>query len=250
MYQGPFANESMVSQVIPLFGQNNEQQGEDVTYAQLKNPSIRNYNSILAYSPISKLPRAVLPVRNSSIFIRLAFRSDLYYRLNVFPIELPPLRYRPEDIPELASHFVKAFARRMDKPIRFVPPETIAALSAYPWPGNIRELQNLIERAVIRSNSAVLTDPLPSVFPETPVRPQKATTPSSRSGTLSDCARSLISRTLEDTGWVIGGPEGAAVRLGLPRTSLVSKMKKLGISRPKSGILKNFIAEATERMVQ
>jgi formate hydrogenlyase transcriptional activator len=88
----------------------------------------------------------------------------------------------------------------MDKPIRFVPPETIAALSAYPWPGNIRELQNLIERAVILSNNAVLTDPLPSVFPKTPVRPQKATTPSSQSGTLSDCARSLISRTLEDTG--------------------------------------------------
>ncbi len=181
---------------------------------------------------------------------RNVFRGDLYYRLNVFPIELPPLRNRPEDIPLLVSHFVKAFARRMGKPIRFVPPETIAALSGYPWPGNIRELQNLIERAVIRSDNDVLSDPLPSVFAETPVRLQKARTPSSRSGTLSDCARSLILRTLEDTRWVIGGPEGAAVRLGLPRTSLVSKMKKLGISRPKSGILENFIAEATERMVQ
>jgi formate hydrogenlyase transcriptional activator len=186
----------------------------------------------------------------SEMVERKVFRSDLYYRLNVFPIELPPLRNRPEDIPLLVSHFVKAFATRMDKPIRCVPPETIAALSAYPWPGNIRELQNLIERAVIRSNNGVLSDPLPSVLPETPVRLQKATTPSSRSGTLSDCARSLILRTLEDTGWVIGGPEGAAVRLGLPRTSLVSKMKKLGISRPKNEILKNFIAEATERMVQ
>jgi formate hydrogenlyase transcriptional activator len=181
---------------------------------------------------------------------RNAFRSDLYYRLNVFPVELPPLRDRPEDIPQLVSYFVKTFASRMDKPIQFVPPETIAALSTYPWPGNIRELQNLIERAVIRSNDGVLSDPLPAVFPETAVRMQKATTPSSRSGTLSDCARSLILRTLEDTCWVIGGPEGAAVRLGLPRTSLVSKMKKLGISRPKSGILKNLMADPTERMLQ
>src|ERR1700733_5399336 len=118
----------------------------------------------------------------------------------------------------------------MDKPIRFVPPETIAALSAYPWPGNIRELQNLIERAVIPSNSAVLTDPLPSVFPETPVRPQKATTPSSRSGTLRHCSRALLSRSLEDTGGRIGGTAVSTVRLVLPRTSLVPKMKKLGIS--------------------
>src|SRR5262249_56048850 len=92
------------------------------------------------------------------------FRSDLYYRLNVFPIELPPLRDRPDDIPSLISHFVKAFASRMRKSIRLIPSETIAAFISYSWPGNVRELQNLIERAVIRSNDGVLPNPMPPVF--------------------------------------------------------------------------------------
>jgi transcriptional regulator with GAF, ATPase, and Fis domain len=131
-----------------------------------------------------------------------------------------------------------------------IPPETMAAFSTYSWPGNVRELQNLIERAVIRSNDGVLPDPLPSVFPQTRVWPQKATIPTSRSATLNDCTRSLILRTLEDTSWVIGGPEGAAVRLGLPRTSLISKMKKLGISRPRSRNFENLIAQETEPMLQ
>lgn len=181
---------------------------------------------------------------------RKVFRDDLYYRLNVFPIELPPLRDRPEDIPQLVSHFVKAFARRMNKPIRFIPPETMDALSAYQWPGNVRELQNLIERAVIRSNNGVLPDPLPSVYPRTPVCHQEATIPSSRSSTLTDCTRSLILRALEETGWVIGGPDGAAIRLGLPRTSLISKMKKLGISRPRNRNRENLTAEDSERILQ
>jgi formate hydrogenlyase transcriptional activator len=164
---------------------------------------------------------------------RREFRCDLYYRLNVFPIELPPLRKRPDDIPQLVSHFVNYFGGRMGKPIRFIPPETMAALTAYSWPGNVRELQNLIERAVIRSNSDELPNPVP-VVQQSPVVVQNATILNSPAGTLRDCMRFVILRTLEDTGWVIGGPDGAATRLGLPRTSLISKMRKLGISRPRS----------------
>jgi len=166
---------------------------------------------------------------------RKGFRSDLYYRLNVFPIELPPLRERSDDIPQLISHFVNGFSRRMRKSIRFIPPETMDAFTSYSWPGNVRELQNLIERAVIRSNDGVLPNPMPPVFARTPSLPLKPTPPSPMAGTLSDSTRSLILRTLEHTGWVIGGPDGAAARLGLPRTSLISKMKKLGISRPRNG---------------
>ena len=164
---------------------------------------------------------------------RREFRSDLYYRLNVFPIELPPLRKRPGDIPQLISHFVTDFGRRMGKPIRSIPPETTAALTSYAWPGNVRELQNLIERAVIRSNDGELPNPLP-VLERTGVKPHNATILSSASGTLRESTRSLIVQTLEDTGWVIGGPDGAAARLGLPRTSLISKMKKLGVARPRN----------------
>jgi formate hydrogenlyase transcriptional activator len=164
---------------------------------------------------------------------RRVFRSDLYYRLNVFPIELPPLRERPNDIPQLVSHFVNGFSARMGKPIRLIPLETMVAFTSYSWPGNVRELQNLIERAVIRSNDGVLPNPL-RVLERTPACPQKTSIPNCTSGTFSDSVRSLILRTLEDTGWLIGGPDGAAARLGLPRTSLISKMKKLGILRPRS----------------
>ena len=177
---------------------------------------------------------------------RNGFRSDLYYRLNVFPIELPPLRERSEDIPQLISHFVKGFATRMRKSIRLIPPETMAAFTSYSWPGNVRELQNLIERAVIRSDDGVLPNPMPPAFAQTPVAPRKTTTPNPTSGTLSDCTRSLILRTLEDSGWVIGGPDGAAARLGLPRTSLITKMKKLGISRPRNKNVTNFLVEKTK----
>jgi len=179
------------------------------------------------------------------------FRSDLYYRLNVFPIELPPLRERAGDIPQLISHFVKAFANRMRKSIRLIPPETMAAFTSYSWPGNVRELQNLIERAVIRSNDGVLTNPMPPTFARTPAVPLKPTLPPSPTvATLSDSTRSLILRTLEDTRWVIGGPEGAAARLGLPRTSLISKMKKLGISRPRNGSAKSLFAKENETGLQ
>ncbi len=181
---------------------------------------------------------------------RKGFRSDLYYRLNVFPIQLPALRERSDDIPQLISYFVKGFARRMCKSIRVIPPETMAAFTSYSWPGNVRELQNLIERAVIRSNDGVLPNPIPPVFARTPSSPLKPTPPSPIVGTLSDSARSLILRTLEDTRWVIGGPDGAAARLGLPRTSLISKMKKLGISRPRNGNVTSLFTKENETGVQ
>jgi len=153
------------------------------------------------------------------------FRSDLYYRLNVFPVLLPPLRERREDIPALVAHFVEIFGRRMGRQIEHIPPETISALSSYQWPGNIRELQNLVERAVILSNNGVLPNPLSTADIQSVVVVPAATT-------LRDSERTLILRTLQAVGWVIGGPKGAAAKLGLPRTSLIAKMHKLGISRP------------------
>src|SRR5262245_51454657 len=170
---------------------------------------------------------------------RNEFRSDLYYRLNVFPIELPPLRERPADIPQLISHFVKDFAKRIGRPMLHIPPETMAAFTSYSWPGNVRELQNLIERAVIRSNAGVLPNPLPLSDTSTPSS-TKPTTLNSSSGRFTDCTRSLILRTLDETGGMIGGTDGAAARLGLPRTTLISKMKKLGIYRPRIRSLTNI----------
>src|SRR5579872_3622139 len=157
---------------------------------------------------------------------RNEFRSDLYYRLNVFPITLPPLRERLEDIPQLVSHFVEVFGRRMGKRVEQIPQTTMNAFVAYPWPGNVRELQNLIERAVIRSEDGVLPNPLPpsGTSPTNSIAAQ---------GTLRDHETALILQTLEVAGGMIGGPQGAAARLGLKRTTLVSKMKRLGIYRPR-----------------
>jgi len=154
------------------------------------------------------------------------FRNDLYYRLNVFPIELPPLRDRREDIPGLVAHFVEKCGRVMGKQIEQIPSETMSALGSYHWPGNIRELQNLIERAVILSNDGVLPNPLPTTTATRSVVSSPAGT------TLRDSERTLILGTLEGVGWVIGGPKGAAAKLGLKRTTLIHKMHKLGISRP------------------
>jgi formate hydrogenlyase transcriptional activator len=156
------------------------------------------------------------------------FRSDLYYRLNVFPISLPPLRARREDIPALVTHFVEMFGRRMGKQIEHIPPETMFAMRSYSWPGNIRELQNMIERAVILSNSGVLPNPLPTAAPKDPI----IFSAFPAATTLRDSERALILNTLEAVGWVIGGPQGAAARLGLKRTTLICKMQKLGIFRP------------------
>jgi formate hydrogenlyase transcriptional activator len=160
------------------------------------------------------------------------FRSDLYYRVNVFPVELPPLRERRQDIPQLISHFVEIFSRRMGKQFDHIPQEIVDAFTSYAWPGNVRELQNLIERAVIRADNGVLPNPLRKpdgnrVAP-TPTPVTAAAVP----GTFWDSQRELILQALLATGWVVGGPRGAAARLGLKRTSLITKMKKLGISRP------------------
>lgn len=155
------------------------------------------------------------------------FRSDLYYRLNVFPICIPPLRERPEDIPLLVRHFVQEAARRMNKTIDAIPSATMEALSQYRWPGNIRELENVIERAVILSPSSVLRVPLGDL--------RSRISPGHGSGkphTIADVEREHIRAVLKETGWVLSGPRGAATRLGLNRSTLYFRMKKLGIVRP------------------
>src|ERR1700723_1764353 len=160
------------------------------------------------------------------------FRSDLYYRLNVFPILLPALRERREDIPALVTHFVKLFSRRMGKQVHSIPPETMSAFQSYSWPGNIRELQNLVERAVILSRDGVLPNPLfqrrTGSINVSIQRPQGY----QLSMTSEDSDRALIVETLEQVGWVVGGLRGAAAKLGLKRTTLLAKMRRLGISRP------------------
>jgi len=160
------------------------------------------------------------------------FRSDLYYRLNVFPILLPALRERREDIPALVTHFVKMFSRRMGKQVDSIPPETMAAFQWYSWPGNIRELQNLVERAVILSRDGVLPNPLHKKQTELTIPSLHRTRTFHSSMTLEDSAIALILETLEEAGWIVGGPRGAAAKLGLKRTTLVAKMRRLGISRP------------------
>jgi len=160
------------------------------------------------------------------------FRSDLYYRLNVFPILLPALRERREDIPALVNHFVKMFNRRMGKQVDSIPPETMAAFQWYSWPGNIRELQNLVERAVILSRDGVLPNPLHKKQTELMIPGVHRARTFQSSMTLEDSDRALIVETLEQAGWIVGGPRGAAAKLGLKRTTLLAKMRRLGISRP------------------
>jgi formate hydrogenlyase transcriptional activator len=155
---------------------------------------------------------------------RSEFRSDLYYRLNVFPIPLPPLRGRREDIPALVEHFVEIYARRMVKQIEHIPPETMSVLISYQWPGNIRELQNFIERSVILTSGNVLHVPLGSLN-------SGAEAESLGAVTLEDAERDHIRKTLEQTRWVVAGPNGAAARLGIKRSTLYFRMQKLGISR-------------------
>ena len=150
---------------------------------------------------------------------------------------LPPLRERREDIPQLVSHFVEVFARRMGKRIDHIPQDILDAFVSYSWPGNVRELQNLIERAVIRSSNGGLPNPLPDKNPVTATPLQD---------TFTDSTRALILHALSRTGWVVGGPGGAAARLGLKRTTLIAKMKKLGISRPVSQNESNDLCENRE----
>ena len=165
---------------------------------------------------------------------RSQFRSDLYYRLNVFPILLPALRERRQDIPALVTHFVKLFSHRMGKQVDSIPPETMAAFEWYPWPGNIRELQNLVERAVILSRNGVLQNPLRKNQQELMIPGLHRTRTFHSSVTLEDSDRTLILKTLEQAGWIIGGPHGAATKLGLKRTTLLARMRRMGISRPNS----------------
>ena len=159
------------------------------------------------------------------------FRSDLYYRLNVFPILLPSLRERREDIPALVTHFVKILSRRMGKQIDSIPPEMMAAFQWHSWPGNIRELQNLVERAVILSRDGVLPNPLQKRQTSAIILSSNAQS-SLSSMSWEDSDRALVVETLEQSGWIVGGPRGAAAKLGLKRTTLLAKMRRLGISRP------------------
>jgi len=149
------------------------------------------------------------------------FRRDLYYRLNVFPIVVPPLRDRREDIPLLVRHFVGIYAERMKKQIENIPTEVMEAFAGHSWPGNIRELQNFIERSVILTDGNTLRPPLR----------QSAENASLKPITLEEAERHHVLRTLQQARWVIGGPRGAALRLGLKRTTLYARMQKLGIFR-------------------
>ena len=157
------------------------------------------------------------------------FRADLYYRLNVFPIDLPPLRARSEDIPALAEHFVFKFSREMNKQIETIPAEVMEVLGLHDWPGNIRELENFIKRAVIMTTGPALRP----VFGELKRLPSQASPASMR--TLAEAERDHIDEVLRETRWVLGGDNGAAARLGMPRTTLVYRMRKLGIARDQGG---------------
>jgi formate hydrogenlyase transcriptional activator len=156
------------------------------------------------------------------------FRADLFYRLNVFPVHVPPLRDRQEDIPLLVRHFVQQFARRMGKAVDTIPTETMNALVRYHWPGNIRELQNLVERAVILSSGPVLKVPLNDL------QAQPTTATARRTETLEEAERRHILDALDAADWVISGPKGAATTLGLKRSTLQGRMEKLGIHRARA----------------
>ncbi len=168
----------------------------------------------------------LIAATNRDLAMRVAaheFRSDLFYRINVFPVRVPPLRDRRADIPMLVRYFVDKFSRRMDRRIETISSETMNALMNWHWPGNVRELENFIERSVILSDSTALHAPLAELI--------EANRGNSSDYTLENAEREHIIRVLRETGGVIGGPEGAAHRLGLKRTTLQSKIQKLGIRR-------------------
>jgi formate hydrogenlyase transcriptional activator len=157
------------------------------------------------------------------------FRADLFYRLNVFPISLPPLRDRREDIPDLTRHFIAQYSEAMNKLVDILPPEVLEAMLAYDWPGNVRELQNFIERGVIVSDGHEFRPPVDQLRGAAEHR-------SVARKTLEDATREHIVQTLKEARWTVGGKHGAAARLGLARTTLLSKMRRLGIEIPESGI--------------
>ena len=163
------------------------------------------------------------------------FRTDLYYRLNVFPIVVPPLRERVEDIPLLVRHFTQKYAQRMNRGIESIPADTMQALTRWSWPGNVRELENLIERAVILSRGAVLNVPLtelcrPDALDSPAVAAPPTRPPSFGDRSLELTEREHILRVLREANGIVAGPRGAAARLGMKRTTLLSRMRRLGIS--------------------
>jgi formate hydrogenlyase transcriptional activator len=154
------------------------------------------------------------------------FRMDLYYRLNVFPITIPPLRERPEDIPLLVAHFVRVFAQRQGKSIEVIPDHVMTTIEKFNWPGNIRELQNFIERSVVLTRGTELRAPIAELANQE--------LPDNNARTLAESEKAHIIATLRETNWVVGGRKGAATRLGLNRTTLIAKMGKLGITRERA----------------
>jgi formate hydrogenlyase transcriptional activator len=209
---------------------------QEQEFERLGSEKTRHVNVRLVAATHRDLPQMVKQNR---------FRSDLFYRLHVFPVRLPALRERREDIAALVMHYVELFGQRMGKRIECVPPETMASFKSYSWPGNVRELQNLVERAVILSNDGVLPNPLQQETTEAvtamssgtgigaPIerlsRTEQFTSVGPRS--LAQAQIDHILNVLKETNWVIGGPNGAAVRLALKRTTLIGKMNKLGLSR-------------------
>jgi formate hydrogenlyase transcriptional activator len=174
----------------------------------------------------------LIAATNANLWAKVAekqFREDLYYRLNVFPVMIPALRERREDIPLLVRYFAQKYARRMKKPIDTIPAKAMSTLTEYPWPGNVRELENFIERSVILSRGTELQIPV-SEFAQR-AKPVSLASPEGFA-TLEKAEREHIVRALSESNWVIGGPTGAAARLGMKRTTLQSRMIKLGITRP------------------
>jgi formate hydrogenlyase transcriptional activator len=179
----------------------------------------------------------LIAATNSDLFAMVGehkFRSDLFYRLNVFPIHVPALRERPEDIPLLVRYFAELFSRRMKKSIESIPAETMTALTAYDWPGNVRELQNVIERAVILSRHGVLRIPAADLKiskSASPVNGESTTLTSKRTrASIPALSREQVVEALKEARGRVGGADGAAARLGLKRTTLIAQMKKLGVN--------------------
>jgi formate hydrogenlyase transcriptional activator len=157
------------------------------------------------------------------------FRDDLFYRLNVFPIVVPPLRDRPEDIPHLVWFFMRKYAQKFNSPVAHLEPHTMTALRTYGWPGNVRQLENFVERSVILSNGIALEAPIEELAADSGPRRQRG-----QPGTLVEIEREHILAALEASNWVISGPAGAAARLGMKRTTLQHALRKLGITRPRT----------------
>ena len=157
------------------------------------------------------------------------FRADLYYRLKAFPVLIPPLRERPEDIPPLVWHYLRKYSQRMRRNIETIPVATMEVFVRYPWPGNVRELQHFVERCVVLTGDSVLRAPLREL--EQAIGKAKVSRTQGPARTMAEIERESILQALRETNWVVGGPHGAAARLGIKRTTLASRIERLGISR-------------------